>query len=328
MKTSARLTALLLGILILTEPGAPALAQTERQQVKIAYAALTLDFLDAFVAKDREFYQLHGIDADLRLIAPPLQVSALAAGEIDYSLVAPTLILGAMRGAPVRLVQVTLKSPIFYFMSAPAFQTVASLKGKTVGVARHGDFTDLFTRLVLKKHGLDSIKDVTRFSIGGGELRYQALVAGKIHAAVMAPPWSVVAQQQGYHLLARPEDAGELPEVGLGTSVAKIERQRDQVKRVISAHLRALDFIRQERAGTIQIIMKRFNLDEKTAALSYDTILPALSDDGTVNPKGVEAVVTLQQEMENLPKDPLPFTRLADPTLVPEARRELAGAKR
>lgn len=317
----------LLGAALLGFPATPSFGQ-ERQAVKVAYAAESLDFLDGFVAKDRDLYKLQGIDATLMLTAPPLQIAALTAGEIDYSLVAPTLILGAMRGAPVRLVQVTLRSPIFYFMAAPTFSTVASLRGKTVGVARHGDFTDVFTRVVLKNHSIDPTKEVTRLNIGGGELRYKALIAGKVHAAVINPPWSVMAEQQGYRMLARPQDVGELPETGLGTSLTKIERQRDQVKRMIAAHLRALDFIRRDKTGTVQIIMKRFSLDEKTAALSYETILPALSEDGIVNPKGIAAVVALQQEMENLPSTPLPLTKLADPTLVPEVRGELVEKRK
>jgi len=123
------LSLFLTGILLLPISG---LAQS-LEKVRIVYASRGLPFFSAFVSREMNFYQKHGLEVELIQMAPRIALTALATHQIDYSLNIGSTMRAAMRGAPVRAVASSTVAPFFALVSKEP--SVAALKGKILGLA-------------------------------------------------------------------------------------------------------------------------------------------------------------------------------------------------
>jgi len=104
---TAKLAALLL---LLTALSTGFGAERPPEKIRIAVSSKSLGFLDTWAAKERGFFRKHGLDAEIIAMRPPLTIGALQAGEIDYAIGASTTSRGAISGAPVRIVSLSLRS--------------------------------------------------------------------------------------------------------------------------------------------------------------------------------------------------------------------------
>ena len=75
------LSLFLTGILLLPISG---LAQS-LEKVRIVYASRGLPFFSAFVSREMNFYQKHGLEMELIQMAPRIALTALPTHQIDYS---------------------------------------------------------------------------------------------------------------------------------------------------------------------------------------------------------------------------------------------------
>jgi len=80
--------------------GAPARKPLEK--VKMTVPAKSLTFFPYYLGKDKRIFEEEGIDLELIVIRPPLGITALQAGELDYSAAAGLGMRAALRGAPLR----------------------------------------------------------------------------------------------------------------------------------------------------------------------------------------------------------------------------------
>jgi ABC-type nitrate/sulfonate/bicarbonate transport system substrate-binding protein len=87
-------------------------------------------------------------------------------------------------------------------MAALEINSVADLKGKTIGVSRFGAATDFGMRMYLAKHGIAALRDVAFIQIGGIPEIATALSKKIIVAAPMSYPMVYVAEQAGAKVLA------------------------------------------------------------------------------------------------------------------------------
>jgi ABC-type nitrate/sulfonate/bicarbonate transport system substrate-binding protein len=101
-------------------------------------------------------------------------------------------------------------------------------------------------------------------SMGGSETRYQSLITGQVDAATLSLPHSVIAKQQGYRFLGSAGDVLNIPFTGLSTTFSKIQRNRDQVKRMIQAQIDAMRWIKNQKSQAIQFVRQFFSTDEAT----------------------------------------------------------------
>ena len=76
----------------------------------------------------------------------------------------------------------------------------------------------------------------------------------------------------------------EIPFSGLGASVQKIQRERDQVKRVIQAPMDTMRWIKTQKQEAVQFLKQHFAADEATAIESYNIYVPLIVDDVRIRP--------------------------------------------
>jgi NitT/TauT family transport system substrate-binding protein len=300
-------------LVIVGAPGARA-AERALEKVRVAVSSKSLGFLDTWAAKERGFYRKQGLDAEIITMRPPLTIGAIQAGEIDYAFGASTISRGSISGAPVRLVSLSLRTSFHTLVARPQFKSIADLKGKTIAVTI-GAADDFVARHLIRRAGLDP-RDFAFVNMGGSDTRFPALHAGSIDATALSLPFFVVAKRQGFTLLGSAADVIDMATVGIGTSLKKIQQEREQVKKMIRAQLDTLHWIKSQKNEVVPFLQKFFGLEESVAIESHAIYAKLLIADARPLPEAIKTVLDQQG------KPDLPLDRVVDPTLVEEVLRE------
>jgi ABC-type nitrate/sulfonate/bicarbonate transport system substrate-binding protein len=274
------------------------------------------------LARDQGYFHEQGIDADLNQIRTNIGITALLNGELDYTESLGTNVRSALQGAPIKTVLASMRAPVFMLVARPEYTSVGQLRGRTVGITNYGGSNDQTTRLIFKHYGLDPQSDVQLLVVGDAPVQYQALQLGHVDAVVISLPFPLLARQEGFNLLVNAADIVTMPLAGIGTLQAKLDTQRDQVKRVVKAEILALRHIRSHPDDAVNLIADLFETDAATAREVYTFLLPSFSEDGTIERPGIETVLELERE-EGRVAAPLTFEQVTDTSVVADAQREL-----
>ena len=316
METICRITIVVLSFLTAFSSGTGSAGERGRERVLIGVSSKSIGFFDPWVAHEKGFFRKYGIDSEVITIRPNLSVIALHAGEIDYGWMTGTVIRAAAKGMPLKLVTIGLKSSFHTLVARANFQSVSELRGKKIAISNVGATDDLVARALLQKAGLDAKRDAALMSMGGSETRFQSLITGQVDAATLSLPHSVIAKQQGYRFLGSAGDVLQIPFTGVSTTLSKIQRNRDQVKRMIQAQIDAMRWIKNQKSEAIQFVRQFFSTDEATAVESYNIYVPLIVDDVRVFADGVKAVLDSEGAAN------ISWERVADPSLVDEVLKK------
>lgn len=309
-------------LLLLVVSPSPIFAQP-LEKIRIAYGARGIPFLPTFLAKEMGFYERRGLQAEAIQISPRVVVSALAANEIDYALTMGSTIRAAVQGLPVRGISFSMVAPLFVLVSR--LGSPGEVKGKTIGVTFIGGLNHQAGRLMISYLGLVPEKDVTFVAIGDEKLLLESVMSGRIGAASMSPPWIFEAEKNGLKVLVKASDVSPLPFGGLGTTLNKIRKQREQVKRAIKAELEALRFIRERKEETTQFIARFYRMSPEVARITYNFSASFFSKDGRIIPEAVERYIEIERETSRS-KANVPLSNVVDLSLVEEVHKEMAAA--
>ncbi len=240
---------------------------------RIAIPTTSGDFLWTYVAKDAGIFADNGIDADVQYIASTQAITALLAGQVEFSLGAGSDVLSAAAGG-AELVVVAVPSPTypFIFEAAPGIGSPADLKGKKVGVSSIGSSSDIGTRVALRRLGLDPDKDVSIVAVGSAEQRTAAALAGAIQGAVSLVPDNLVLEDHGWKPLFNLADL-KLPAVQNAVTVSRsfLAAHRDVVQRFVDAMVLAISREQKDRAFSLEMIRKWSKIeDPRLVAATYE----------------------------------------------------------
>lgn len=317
-------SAVLSSLAILSSPILAAEEKIAGEKIRITYAANTLSFLVMFIGKDRGFYSKYGLDADLVQVRPNVAIIALLSGDASYTEVLGSAIRSAAKGAPIRAISTTIKAPFFSLAANPQFKSIKDLKGKTIGVNAIGGTNYASARMVLQNGGVDPDREAKLIPIGDQKLVYEALKIGRVDAVMATPPYSVILQKEGYPLLGHAADVVSIPFVGLCTTLQQIQTKRPQVKRILKAEIEALRYLHGDPKGTIDVIRKRFSMDESLAAEAYAVVSRAFSRDSRTARQALDTLIEMEKKDNQVPQN-ITAEQIYDPSLVEEALKELGG---
>lgn len=294
------------------------------EKIRITYATNSLAFLVTFIAKDRGFYGKNGLDAELVQVRPAVAIAAILSGDADYAEVLGSAIRSAAKGAPIRAISTSIRAPFFSLAAQPKFKSVKELTGRSIGVTAIGGTNYISTRSVLQHYNVDPDRGVNIIPIGDEGLMYEALKIGRVDAVMVAPPFSIRLKREGFPLLAHTSQVLSIPFVGLSTTLKKISQNRSQIKKALKAEIEALRYLHANRSGAVEVIRKRFNMDEQTARESYDAVIDAFTNDGRLSADGVDGLLASDKKDGLIPGS-VTVDRVADFSLVEEALKELGG---
>jgi NitT/TauT family transport system substrate-binding protein len=292
------------------------------KDIRIAVPSKSLVFLPLYVGVAQRHFQSEGHNPRVILMQSSLAMSALVSGEIDYATSFGSGIRAAVSGLPVRGVAVYMKTTPFFLIANPAISSVRDLKGKKIGITSFGSATHATARAVLRLQQMDPDKDVTFVAMGTEPTFFAALMNGAIDASVLTPPYDARAKLAGYRELGYSGDVLPEPSSGIMVSLKKIQSDPAEIREVLAASLKSIQFIIKEKRETVDLIAKEWKVDPPVAAASYESITRALAENGIADQTAIERMI---QDAKLLTKSTreVSINDVIDFTLVRQAQKSL-----
>ena len=172
-------------------------------RVRLSISAIDVSFLTAGVASKRGFFKDENLDTEIIRMNANVSITALSTGDIDYTMVFASVVRGAMRGMPMRVVASYMDSSTHLLIARPEYKSLKELKGKTLAVSTYGATSDVAARMMFKQAGVDPERELKIIQLGGERARYAALKEGIVEVAVLSPPTDSDATRSGLRVLSR-----------------------------------------------------------------------------------------------------------------------------
>ena len=295
-------------------------------KVRMSISSLDVSFLTGGVGQKRGFFRDEGLDVELIRMNANISVTALSTGDIDYTMIFGSVVRGAMRGLPMKVLACFMDSSTHILIARPEFKSVRDLKGKTLGVSTIGATSDVAARMMMKHGGVDPERELKIVPLGAERARFGALREGIVDVAVVSPPADSEATKYGLNVVSRFYEIYKMPFTGLGTHLKKLTEKPDEVKRMLKAMIRTNRFIRQNRDGTIQTMVEWMKIDRESAAATYDSTRRVFSEDGTIPEAGLKLVIDQGRDAMKIERA-VANSEVSDMSLLREVQKEL-GMKR
>ena len=294
------------------------------ERIIIAYVSPSTSYLPLMVAYRKGFLDDENFQVDLVRTNISIIIQALMAGSVDYVTTSTASITARMQGVPAVVVGFYAAKPMDFLVGAKGIASARDLKGKTVGISAPGSVTHLLTLRVLQGVGLDPATDVTIRSIGGEDVRFQALDSGIVQAALLGSQGVIQGEKLGLKMIVAAADViDSLAFGGLATSIKKLKENPEQVRRVSRAAMKGLRYVFENKTGTVDVIESWLKLDRKTATMTYDLALKSYSRNGEVDDRGIQLTVDMINAREKIEKK-FAVTDFVDYTQLREAKKNLA----
>jgi len=255
-----------------TAPPIPA----QPSKITVAYSEVFMGILPVWMAQDGGFFAKHGLDVDLQYIASANAIAAVLAGQVQITSGGGSEAVSAnSTGADLVAVATTIPTYPYVLEVAPSIKTVDDLRGKKIGVSAHGSSSDIATRVVLQRLGLDPDKDVNIVAVGSSQNRTAAMLSGAIDGGLDQPPGSLAEEAQGLHQLV---DVAKLnlptPNNTMIMQRSFLNANRDLVQRYVDAITEAVAAAHKDRATSVSVLQKYLQIDDPTALnAAYDFYL-------------------------------------------------------
>jgi len=296
-------------------------AADDLKKVRLAYAGWEVGTAIAYVGIDGGIFKQYGLEVEEVLVRDPLSAGIQSLMGIDF-------LLGF--GNPLAFLQpissgadiVSLFSHVsmeHYRMAvSPAVLAIRDLKGKKVGVSAIGERSDLITRVILRRAGLDPSKDVEIVSAGFGPNRLAALSKNLIQGAPLLPGSVEQARGLGIKIL----DVKEVPLITamLMTTRSFIKRDEEAVRRFLKGYLGAIHFYLNHKSESIAIIRKYFaRASPASLENMYDSFAAQLEPVPAPNREAAQALLDVASALNTKSRNIKPAD-LFEPRILEELR--------
>jgi NitT/TauT family transport system substrate-binding protein len=192
----------------------------------------------------------------------------------------PTAIFGAIKtGLP------------YLLMATPTIKKLSDLQGKTIGVSKVGSLTDISTRVVLKKNGVDP-SSVHYQATGQSNTRVAALIAGAVDATMLDSASVLHAQDAGMHSIADYLD--ELPGFPFEALYARedyLKGNHDTLVQFMEGYIKAAEFTTDpaNKDEVLSIVGEATGLTADDLEVNYTATIDDFPSDGAPD---LEAITT------------------------------------
>jgi NitT/TauT family transport system substrate-binding protein len=259
-------------------------ARAESRTVNVAVPTLSMVVIAFTAAKEKGYYQDEGLDVNLVVMRDTLGISALIGGNADFASMSGAGFTAILGGVPLRFAFSSFFRPMFWLYAKPEIHDIKALRGKRVGVTGLGSGPDNLLRETLKRNGLEGGRDVTILALGLPATLAAALRAGAVDAGTISPPFNFAVRDAGFRELVSflKEDFVELQ----GSILAHeriLQSDPGLVEKFVRGTMKGLRYARENKAGTIPILLRYMKLKDDLAGQYYDLVRPIMTSDGTVN---------------------------------------------
>ncbi|HEX3826572.1 MAG TPA: ABC transporter substrate-binding protein [Sporichthyaceae bacterium] len=270
--------------------------------IDLTYVGLGIhEELVAYVADQEDYFEQEGVHVAVR-----------DGGAWGDERVRRTATIGLGRavlarvtdGVPWTVLCVNTQRPIFWLLGRYDYSCVEDLKGGRVGIHPPRSAPGCFSRIVLRKHGLDPDHDLVSVVMAPGDYgrHLRMLVDGDLDAAfvgsTLAP--EVVAEENNLRLLAFVGAEFMIPTVGIAVDPTHLAPDDPAVQALVRANRRALRTIHDDPdLATRYVNALMPSLGRAQARAHYERyVAPYFTVDGRHDPSvAARALASVSEEL-------------------------------
>ncbi|HWP24243.1 MAG TPA: ABC transporter substrate-binding protein [Candidatus Binatia bacterium] len=301
----------------------PSLAEGQGapQRVVVTYSSRSVASIDLFIAQERGFFREQNLDAQLVQVRANAAIAAIVSGEVQALGSIGSAIRAIPRGAPIKVLAVSLRRPIFWLVARPELKSFADLKGKVMGTTTLGGSQHTAGIRMLRRAGLNPDKDLTVVLGGDVPTQLQALVNGSIQVAILSPPTVIVARDKyQMNILAGAMD--EFSSLQNGLAMLEKNVREPLTRRILRARAKANRYFHQNERGAAEVLAKYLSVDLGTALETYRISRGAFTTNGIPAEGEIAEHLKADAEILGLPA-PVATARVFDFALQREVNQEL-----
>ena len=263
------------------------------KKVRLAYAGWEVGTAIAYVGIDAGIFKQYDLEVEEVFVRDPLSAGIQSLIGVDFLLGFgnPLAILQPINaGADIVSLFSHVSMERYRMAVSPGVSTIQDLKGKKIGVSAIGERSDLIARVILRRAGLDPVKDVEIVAAGFGPNRLAALSKNRIQGAPLPPETADQARELGIKII----EGKEVPLITamLMTTRSFIKRDEEAVRRFVKGYLAAIHFYLAHRNESIAIIRKYFSaMDPTVLEQMYDAFAAQLEPLPAPNREAAQALL-------------------------------------
>lgn len=293
------------------------------ETIIVALPSRSFQFVIFPIAQKRGYMKEEGIETRAVLMGSTIGIQAVLSGDAQFTGSGSSALVAISKGnAPLKTVLAVNDQVLQWLMVRPEYRRLEDLKGKKIAVSSVAAIATFMLKKVAPMYGLDANKDVTFLGMGSSN-RLAAMLAGTVEAALLGTEDRYAALDKGIKELMY---LGKEVKNSWGT-VATTERFIREHPKLMEGFMRALlkaiRVVKQDRAYTIQEIVKFSGLQKELAERTYDDVIGTFTTSGAVDEEtqknDLEIVRLVAQVSKQVPNErayDFSFARRADQELT------------
>ncbi len=285
-----------------------------------------------FIAKEKRFYQKHGVFLEDIIIQGAANTTrAVVSNTLPLGRIAPDFIIEAIdRGAKSKVIAGDMNKIPYDLYARADIKSGAELRGKVLGVSALSGGTTAMLEEVLEKSFQLTRKDYQVLVVGTSPDRYAALKGGAVAATIMAPPFTFRSQKDGFRKLATFHDV--LGPIDFVVSFAHddyIKSNRPELVKFIKAMIEASRWLydSKNKEEALGIHVKYLKGNREGAENDYKYLVEEFKPwptDGTTSKQGMDKTMELRVKGGKYEgKKAPPLSHYIDYSIVDDAKKEL-----
>ena len=304
------------------------------QKITITVPSVDPDQGAFFIAAQKGYFAAEGLEVEFVYAGGGVATPGLIAGSVDGSGSSASALTAILRGAPLRIVMVFEDSPPYgIWVTSPDIQTLADLKGKSIGIATRGDTFEIATRLALQTAGL-SPDSVAYTPLGTGGTGAPALASGALPAAVLSPTEVVALQDQGQlkgaRMIADFSGKVHMPFAGFAMAEKLIYGNPVLARKIVRAIVKGARYEKAFRSETVALVGKYQKpvAHPHASEVEYDHFMRAVTPDLTFANDLIASDLAVRAALIGLAKDKIPpVDKIYDFSIVRGVNAELDASR-
>jgi NitT/TauT family transport system substrate-binding protein len=309
MKTTQRMgrpsrLALFIATWMVVFGGASTAAAGTAKKIRLAYAGWQIGTAVSYVGVDAGIFKKHDLDIEEIPIRDTFSagVQSLLGVDMLIGFGPPLAVLQPMvSGGDLAVIGSHVSVEHYGMGVSSSISAIKDLKGKKVGVSALGTRSDLIARVILRRAGLDPVKDVEVVAAGISPTRAIAISKDLVQGAPLTPDVAAEAKKLGVKIL----DVKGVPVVTdlIITTRSFIKREEDTVRRFLKSYAVAIHHLITRREDSLAIIKKYFPSNQAgSVEAMYDAFAAQLRPLPDLNTEAIQALVDVATVVEQRTK--------------------------
>jgi NitT/TauT family transport system substrate-binding protein len=302
----------ILALTLLTAAQIVQSAETPKEKIAFAYAAISPSMSGIWMAKEIGAFERNGLNAELvHISSGATAIQALVGGSVQAALGASNAVIAAtLKGAPIIAVGSNTSRPGMQLWVQPEIQRAEQLQGKTLAITRFGSTSDFVTRLILRKLNLEGKTELRQFGgVVEADMGFRARQAeGRVSSQAPGPQAKMLV------------DAAEL---GIPFSMNLLAVSNDyllkspkSVEAVVRAYIEGIAALKTRKAQALKLLEKYMGQRGGSSELHHEFVNKYLDTVPRVDPAAVDTI------LEMVGSKGAPKTKLYDNSIIDRLAQE------